>query len=173
MLALAAGVLMVGALVGCVPGDPQPTRSPTASHTPLFASDEAALKAATGAYAAYLKMSDTILQAGGQDPERMSQVATGSALKTELSGFETARSRSWRQKGNTRFSNIQLQSVSAHSITVYVCVDVSHVDVVDSGGKSVVSESRPARSAAVIGMVADSHSLQVATNEPWNGDGVC
>ncbi|HWU47090.1 MAG TPA: hypothetical protein VN133_10080, partial [Humibacter sp.] len=63
VLSVASGVLgallLGGVLAGCTPSAPKPTHSPTASRTPMFASDEEALKAATDAYAAYLKMSDT------------------------------------------------------------------------------------------------------------------
>lgn len=175
MLALAAGALMLGALVGCTPGVPKPTRTPTASQTPLFASDEAALKAATDAYAAYLKMSDTILADGGKEPDRMTRTAVGDALATELTGFETARKRGWRQVGSTTFSGTQLQSTALDSVSIYVCVDVSNVDILNSSGKSVVSANRPERSAALIRLIeaGGQPPLKVAANQPWNGNGVC
>ncbi|MDQ1582169.1 MAG: hypothetical protein QOF36_223, partial [Microbacteriaceae bacterium] len=61
---LAGAGLIVITLAGCATSaSPMPT--PSAVHSPLFASDEEALKAATDAYAAYLAMSDTIAQEGG------------------------------------------------------------------------------------------------------------
>ncbi|HWU46545.1 MAG TPA: hypothetical protein VN133_07290, partial [Humibacter sp.] len=162
-------------LAGCTPSAPKPTHSPTASRTPMFASDEEALKAATDAYAAYLKMSDTIFSEGGIDPERMSTVAIGQTLRTDIAGFATAKKRGWKQIGMTQFDGVRLQSVTAHGVRVYACVDVSGVDVVNADGKSIVSEQRPARSAVVVALEAPpaDNRLLVASNDPWGGNGVC
>ncbi|MCU1575736.1 MAG: hypothetical protein JWP70_440, partial [Leifsonia sp.] len=149
---LAGAGLIVITLAGCAtPASPLSSPTPSAMHTPVFASDEEALKAATDAYAAYLAMSDTILADGGANPERLKEVATGKALEAELKGFALARSRGWYTTGSSTFDRLRVQSIDrSHStqavVTVYLCVDVSKVDVRDSGGVSVVSPSRPARS---------------------------
>ncbi|MBW4033634.1 MAG: hypothetical protein HIU88_13400, partial [Acidobacteria bacterium] len=54
---LTLAVAMLLALVGCVPTGQHAASSPTASLTPVFASDAEALAAAEKAYAAYLKVS--------------------------------------------------------------------------------------------------------------------
>ncbi|MEO8907529.1 MAG: hypothetical protein ABI310_05565, partial [Microbacteriaceae bacterium] len=59
LVAGSAMALAVGVLTGCTPATPipAPTHTSATTHAPAFSSDAEALKAATDAYAAYLKMS--------------------------------------------------------------------------------------------------------------------
>ncbi|MEP6843257.1 MAG: hypothetical protein ABJA11_07030, partial [Pseudolysinimonas sp.] len=101
---LVAALLLL-ALGGCVPTGTHVSDSPSASATPVFASDAEALAAAEKAYAAYLKVSDQILNEGGEDPTRLLGVATSSAYDTESKGYSSARDRGWHSVGTSRFTN--------------------------------------------------------------------
>src|SRR5690606_24012229 len=91
-LALAAATVTVAVLLsGCVQQGPEVTPPPEPSTTPIFASDEEALAAATEAYEAYLAMSDLIAQEGGVNPERIESVAVRKALADALEGFSVFR----------------------------------------------------------------------------------
>ena len=139
-------VLSVLLLTGCVGSDPPVTPAPTPSSTPLFASDAEALKAAEAAYKRFNDVADQILHDGGADPDRLKAVATGSLLKENLEGFKEARSKGLRSTGAVIARDIDLQSVNSdpsEAVVIYVCEDVSGVDLLDSSGTSVVKPNRP------------------------------
>jgi hypothetical protein len=181
LVALSAAALMtVAALGACTQPSPEPSRStaPTVKHTPAFASDADALKAATDAYAAYLKMSDTIFSQGGINPERIGPFVSKAMETRESSGYREFEKRGWKSTGTSTFDNVKVQqidSVDRVPITLYLCLDVSGVDVVDADGQSVVSEERPDRSpvVAVFDLREGSRQLVVDSVDPWSGDAVC
>ncbi len=180
--ALAIAALPVVLLLnGCVPPDPVVTASPAPSATPAFASDEEALDAATKAYAAYVTMSDQIFNAGGASSERMKAVAVGAQLDADLQGFAKAAANVQHSIGATKFDSVTLQQYLPNSrdgfraVVLYLCEDVSEVDVVDSNGNSIVSPSRPARTAYEVSLDAvpkDSNQLLVSQKELWT-EGQC
>jgi hypothetical protein len=170
------------AVTGCVatPGGTKPTPSPSA--TPLFHSDEEALGAAEEAYAAYLRVSDQILMDGGKKPERLLEVATKDVLNQEQLGYEKARTLGHKSTGGSTYDQMRIQDINAdpsanHAVvTVYVCDDVSAVDIVDSNGKSVVSPERPDRFPTSVTFDLDATtppSLIVASVDEWTGADFC
>ncbi len=178
----ASAVLAATALTGCQPTatTPSPTGSTTPSAEPVFASDEEALKAATEAYAAYLRTSDQILADGGNSPERIREYSSEQLAEIEIAGYADIRAKGYRSIGSSRYDNLALQSVDASSrsgtVTVYVCSDVSAVDVVDAQGQSVVSADRPTRTPFQVTFdlaATDPARLVVASAEVWNGPGIC
>ncbi len=178
IIALAAIALL---LTGCVQAAPVVTAAPTPHSTPLFSSDEAALKAAEDAYAAYLKVSDQILADGGANPERIEQVATHSVFEQQKAGFSNFVDRGYKSIGMTKFDKISLQEYRPRSpegkgvISIYVCTDVSDVDVLDQSGRSVVSASRPDRTPFEVGFdwEVDKKVLIVSSKDAWSGTDFC
>ncbi|MHA7986189.1 hypothetical protein ACX9R5_10305 [Rathayibacter sp. CAU 1779] len=171
MLATASAVLLAFALASCTPGQPTPTKSASAAATPLFSSDEEALKAATDAYAAYLKMSDTISHDGGANPERIAPYATANAAKLSAKSAAQFRDAGAHSVGATAFQNVTLQRQSDSSVIIYACEDVSGVDIIDSHGTSIVAADRQSRIPVAITttstgsrdlVVSDEHTLQIA-----------
>ena len=177
MPAAAFAALIALSLAGCTPSNPTPTPSPTATHSPLFASDEEALKAATDAYAAYLKMSDTISHEGGANPERIKEYASGRALDLALRSAKQFRDAHARSLGGTQYRDIHLQSQrdGGRLVAIYACEDVSDVDVVDETGKSIVKPSRPTLSAFLLTLAAtgQENRLKVEERETWPPEGIC
>jgi hypothetical protein len=176
LVALAAAL----ALSGCVPSGPLVTPAPEPSSTPIFATEDEALAAATAAYAAYVKMSDQIFMEGGANPERLGSVATGEQLKTDLAGYQTAAEKGVHSTGGTTFEGVTLQlfrekSVDGEAvIAVYLCEDISSVDVLDASGTSVVSPTRPSRVRYAVEfdvVPANSERLLVSHKQPWSGGG--
>jgi hypothetical protein len=181
-VALAVAVIATLTLCGCVPPSPPviPTAVPTA--TPIFASDADALAAAKKAYLAYLVVADQILVDGGTDPGRLLSVATRSELKQQLPGFNATRGNHWHSTGGTKIDSIVLQNFDPEApegrgvVTVYACIDVANVDVLDPQGRSVVSAARPpvANFQTTFDLVSrNSDRLIVASEVPWHGAGVC
>jgi hypothetical protein len=172
LIALAAAFL----LTGCVPTDPIVTPNPEPGSTPIFATEEEALAAATAAYAAYVKVSDQVFMEGGVNPERLEAVATGEQLKANLEGFKEAAQKHYRSTGGTVFDKVLLQGLSADApdgsgiVVVYLCEDVTKVDVLNDQGVSVVSATRPNRSGYQATFDSSSTSptrLLLASKEPW------
>ncbi|CAN5255274.1 hypothetical protein BH09ACT5_BH09ACT5_10470 [soil metagenome] len=141
--------------------------------TPVFASDEEALAAAEAAYRKYTAVSDQIFHEGGNGAQRLSEVATGDLLEVELEGFEQVRKLGYRNTGETAVSAVQLQQYSPSEsgedyVMVYLCEDVSAVDVLDSTGASVVSATRPARTFFEVSFDYVSGALLVSRKEAWD-----
>lgn len=173
VVALAAATV----LSGCVGAKPQATGSPSPRATPVFASEEEALAAATEAYAAYVRVSDEVFADGGANPERMESVAIGDQLATDLAGLGKAKSMNVRSTGGTTFQPLQLQQYDENSakgrsiVVAYLCEDVSMVDVVDQQGVSIVSSSRPNVVSYEVRFDMNNDkpkSLLVSGKEPWS-----
>ena len=169
-------------LAGCVQPPPHVIPTSTSSTAPVFASDAAALAAAKKAYVAYLAVSDQILIDGGKDPKRLLTVATPAELRNQMPGFEAEATKHWRSTGGTRIDAISLQSFDQSTrgsqaiVTVYACIDVSGVDVLDQDGRSVVSSSRPKASTFQATFDLATHGppqLMMANEQPWQGKGIC
>lgn len=181
LVAASVAALMTAATLGaCTQPTPEPTRSdaPTVKPTPAFASDADALKAATDAYAAYLKMSDTIAHDGGANPERIKPYATGDALEAGLKSAQQFREAGAHSIGLTTVTNSKLQTADYQSptelqISFYVCEDVSGVDVRDQNDKSLVSADRPPQATYTVTVVGRNDRLTVDSDEPWPGASVC
>lgn len=180
LVAASVAALMTAATLGaCTQPTPEPTRSdaPTVKPTPAFASDADALKAATDAYAAYLKMSDTIAHDGGANPERIADYASGRALERALADVEEYRARGVHTTGNTRFDSARLQSVDAgppFSIVVYLCDDVRDVDVLNRDGQSLVNPDRNARTPfEVTANAGRTGRVTIHDRELWQGTNFC
>jgi hypothetical protein len=173
----ALAITVALAVTGCVatPGGTKPTPSPSA--TPLFSSDEEALAAAEEAYAAYVSVTDAIFAEGGVGLDRLSEVATGSQLSIERTGLEEMANKGYRSTGATAFDHMEIQRYSEGlsddaEVVVYLCQDISAVDVLDSTGRSVVTEDRPNRISYEVSFDAEDGDvlrLLVSDRVPWNG----
>ena len=177
-LILAAGLAFT--LGGCVKDDGPIVPKPLPSSTPIFASDEEALAAAEEAYGNYQVVEDQIFNAGGTGEEQVRQYATGDALDAALAGFKKFQSAGYHSVGSTAFQVTELQQYVPFAedgvgvVSIYLCLDVSQVDVVDSSGQSVVAATRPARQAFEASFDQGAGSkLILSTLEPWTGAGVC
>jgi hypothetical protein len=174
---LLASAALLLALAGCVPVDSPSSASPSASATPVFASDAEALAAAEKAYAAYLKVSDAIANDGGKNAKRLEGLATGSLLSDDLEGFKSFAAKRWHSVGKTRLTTTVLQSanreVGQGAVVVYLCEDVSGVDVVDENGVSVVSAGRPKLQQFQVQLDFVSSKLIPSDREPWTGSDIC
>ena len=179
----AVAVVLVAALAatGCAP-EPAAPHTPAPTSTPLFASDEEALTAAEEAYAAYQRVSDEILSEGGQDPERLLEVATEAQYEYEKSGFDEAKSQGLRSIGASRFDTMTIQDRKEEFgdgtlvLSVRFCEDVGGVDIVNAAGVSVVDMGRPARFPRVAYFDASQppkRRLLVSTVEEWEGTDYC
>jgi hypothetical protein len=170
--AVAASLMLAMALAGCSPSNPTPTPTRTAS-VPVFTSDAQALKAATEAYAAYLKMSDTIAHEGGADPERIKQYATGDALSLFMQGAAKYKEASAHSIGQTTAGAYKFQSVTNSRVRFYVCEDISNVELLDAAGRSLVVPGRDPKTAFEVTAIETNARLLIESRNVWPGGGVC
>jgi len=170
---------MVAALSvsACAPPSPAKPPKPSPSSTALFATDEEALAAAEEAYREYQHVSDAILIDGGADPERLLEVATQAQYEYEKAGYDMALSRGYHSTGGSAFDSVTLKERDDRgTITVFLCEDVSGVDIRDSDNVSVVPSGRPDRFPLVVSFVAADSAesrLRVSEVQDWNEDNFC
>ncbi|MFC5501059.1 hypothetical protein ACFPJ4_02265 [Lysinimonas soli] len=175
-LLLTLGVLL--ALAGCAPAASPPSSS-TPSATPVFASDAEALKAAETAYAAYLKVSDQVAQDGWKDPSRLKPFARGEALARDKATANQFAAKSLTQVGSTRYDSAKVEGVSERGrgmvvVTMYLCVDVSGVDVRGPDGTSVVPKDRQTRVPLEVDVDNfEETKMKVSRNDAWSGTDFC
>jgi len=178
---LCAALCAVGtlALSGCAPS-PASIASPSAppaTDAPAFASEADALEAARTAYTAYLALSTTVGHEGGKSPERMAAVATGEGLEYEITTLKKLADKGVHGVGEFTFDRMKLQSadLKSGSVEIYVCLDVSGTDVVDSAGISTTSPDRPVRYPLQVSfrMDASDRRLLVENSKSWLGTNFC
>jgi len=180
LAATALGItLTVAALASCAnPGEPGEPPGPEPSVTPVFASEEEALEAARDAYQAYLDVSNAVGQAGWMDTSAFESVERGEALDNELKTVSRYRASGWRLLGSSAFDSLSIQQINdfgagSLDLVIYLCLDVSGVDVVDASGTSVVEPDRPERQALEVEMDDSEEVLKVSRSEAWFGDDFC
>ena len=182
LIAATLAVVFALTLGGCVPQSHKaapPTPSP--SSTPVFASDEEALAAATKAYAAYLKVSDEIAQDGGKNPERLAPYVTENQLASEDQAFAKFLESGKRQSGYTKVRSVKIQEFGMnHSgrvvVGAYVCADITDLRLIDIATGASANEGHESFVAVEVSLEGDgpdSARLLVARSVPWPGTGVC
>jgi hypothetical protein len=177
--------LTVGTLTGCfavpAPSDtaepvaatpPAPTAAP-----PVFGSKDEALAAANVFYSSYQGMSNTIAHEGGKDPNRIDSFVTPEMLPGEVASFERLSESGVHLVGDLAFDSMKLQSadLASGSMIVYMCLDVSETDVVDSAGVSTVPSDRVSRHPLQVALTHDTpaNRLLLERSELWTGTNFC
>ena len=173
MPAAALAALLALTLAGCTGGAPTPTPSPSAVVTPLFATDEEALKAATEAYAAYLKMSDTISHDGGARPERIKPYVTASVYSSLSKEYASLMAANNRTNGRTTFFLPRIDSHSHSKVSVFLCSDVSEVELVDSQNRPITAVGRHDVLPLQVQFTVNEGQLLLARSEVWAGEDFC
>lgn len=167
---LAVLVALTLALTGCggapkMLGKARPSPAPTAA----FASEEEALAAAVAVYDRFTRTSDLIAQEGGRDADRLSLTASGPLLEQSVEGFGSWLDQGWRQIGSRSFHDATLQQLSKDGVIIYLCEDISQVDVVDADGTSVVDANRSDSNYLQVGFeTADDGLLRVSSRDRWD-----
>ncbi len=177
LLAVATALL----LSGCAPGDSRATRDPTPSSTPIFATEEEALAAATAAYAAYQAALDRGFAT--HDTSRLVDVAGDSALTAAKASVERYRTENKRQVGESKIDSVSLVNSSGmresgrgdDHFQIYACLDVAGTDVLNDQGRSVVQADRALRFPLIVSLKwnTSSGSLFVVEEGSWDGANFC
>jgi hypothetical protein len=179
--AAAVAVAFAALLGGCAPQVQPPPPKPSPSSSPVFASDEEALAAATKAYAAYLKVSDQITQEGAAHPEQISDYVTPEMLPKSLAQYEPFRERGLSSDGASTFDTVSLQQIAHRldggtDVDLYLCLDISRVKIVDGVGADVTVAGRLNRLPLEVTLTSigpETRRLLVARSETWPGKNFC
>lgn len=132
---LTALVLAVG-LSACAPA-PSPAPTPTG-----FASEEEAFAAAEETYRAYV---DALNAVDLSDPETFEGVyawTTGVLNADDRKNFSEWHAQSYSMSGTSAVVEI-IDARDEASLVLYVCYDVSGVEVRDAAGASLITDERP------------------------------
>jgi len=161
-------------LSGCVPPGAATSPEPTATFVAPYATDEEALAAAEEAYAEYTRVLEQILLEGGVEPERLEAAATGDFLTDSIEGLREFEAVGYRSTGETEYSNYLLQRYSPNAgplevVSIYLCSDVSGVDIQDASGKSVVDRNREDLATMQVSFSFDEtrDSLLITDQQLW------
>lgn len=179
--ALAAALTCVLVLSGCMPTDDIITPPPSPSTAPIFASDEEALAAATEAYARYLKVSDEITGEGGLGAERIAEFVTAAVFDEEKAGFKEYQEKGLKTRGSSIVNEMRLQQYldagdGTGTVTVYVCVNISDVQIIDGYGNDVTPSETPKISPLEVEFEAKGQTpviMTISRSELWSGSNFC
>lgn len=171
--AIAAAVAL--SLGACTQPQPVPTPTHSVTSTPIFTSDEQALKAATAAYAAYLKVSDTISHDGGADPERIKPYVTSAQLSRELNGFLALSKNHRHTTGETSFDRVALvrRDLAGNEIDLFLCIDIGATRLLNDQGQEIQVENRRSRVPMQVQFTGDRGRLLVSRSDVWSGKNFC
>ena len=174
MLVASTAMLVALSLSGCFAQEtPDATSSPVPSQTPVFATEEEALAAATEAYEKYLKVSDAIFADMGRNPERLLSVATREQYERELVGYKQLIAGKLHGAGQTHISTTTFQQFDNAGAVIYACVDLSDTDLLNSKGESQVPPKREDYYATEVTLVLEREKLIVSSDIPWAGQAKC
>ncbi|MFC9561036.1 hypothetical protein [Agromyces sp. NPDC056965] len=180
--ALAAAGAVAVLLSGCARAVPAPSPSPSADAAdPIFASDEEALAAAVEAYEAHLAIVDQLTAAGVADTSQLDEVASPSYARGLEDSLQRLQESGTRTQGDTLFDNAGLvEKVEADgvaTVSVYLCLDVSGVRVIDAAGADVTPPERLNRAPIQVEFESSSvkapAQLVVSGAQSWSGEDFC
>ncbi|BAU31882.1 hypothetical protein [Microcella alkaliphila] len=155
-----------------------PAPTDTGAAEPLFASDEEALAAAVAAYEEYAAVVDALL-ARDAPTTQLREVAEIKIAESTEAEIEEFLGGGYTATAPREISASQLQGRISEEdgselVVLYVCEDLTNVDVVDEAGESVVGErTNPRTEIEVVIRVKPDFEGVVTEREVWNGSGIC
>ncbi len=180
-------LVSIGLLSGCM-ATPAPTDSSTPSAAaestatpPVFASDEEALAAAEAAYTAYLSAGDTAGEIGSDSWNKYLSFTTGPERDGVTSSRTALEAEGRSLTGSTAFDSMKIQMSSAlpdatWEIRTYLCLDITHSQLLDSSGQPIDVSEGPLRWPMVVRFVSpqkDSQQLLISESTVWSGSNFC
>ena len=177
LLALSTTAALLLALTGCSDTTEIPPADPKPSATPLFATEEEALEAATAVYEEYLAVLDSALADPSFNYEVLDGLAREQAYDAAVSDITSFRQDGLKISGPRTLSSTELQILTSDSqtteIAMYACEDVSSVTLLNSTGESLSTENRPNRSVFEVVVTGSPADLVVTSRLIWEGQPTC
>lgn len=151
---IAITLAVAAALTSCTSEEPTPTPAPSlsapassssTSSTTSISPEEADKRGATQAVVALWSELDRLAGDPALNLTSLAKVARGQALAQWQSNLSDQRARHWTQTGQVAVASSGSRYIGNNLFETVACIDVSKVNVVDAGGKSVLSAGRPSR----------------------------
>lgn len=139
--ALAAAGLLIGMLSAC---SPESTPTPKPTKTAAFATDEEAFAAAEETYRAFVNAQNGIDLADETTFEPVYRLTVDDAYIAVRESLTQLQAENVTMTGESEIASIDpLEAdLSAGTVSMHICVDVSATDLVDANGVSVVPATR-------------------------------
>lgn len=173
-------VLLVAPLVACTESARIPPAEPPSAIEPLFASDAEALAAATEAYEQYLAVSNAASATPSEVPTTLKTLVSDDYFAELQDSLESLADKGLRTQGQSQVAGVALQQyVEFHStalIVLYVCLDVSQVEVLDAQGQLVTPADRDSLVDLEVDVVAlkqGADAILITGSEVWSEGSVC
>lgn len=169
------GLLLASALslMGCT-GTATPT--PTTSHTLSFASEHEALAAAKATYQGYLDAYNKVDVTDTQTFEPVYTWLTAKALTTSRDSLDETHDERFVKSGDTVLHEITLvtDTLPRGTLTADLCLDLSAVDLTDSGRRSVVDATASTHQSIRLGFApSDTPTGMRITSTDWSKADAC
>ncbi|WP_417511318.1 hypothetical protein [Microbacterium sp.] len=158
MLAVLA---VTGAMLSACSPSPAPSPTPTAA----FASEDEAFAAAEEVYRAY---NDAYNRVDFSDPssfDPLDSFTTGTYQSSEREGLSELHATGAARSGQASVVWVHGIDMDISTVTVRVCKDLSDVEILDAGGKSLVSPDRPDFSAVELTLEIAGSELLLAGSQ--------
>ena len=173
--------LLLGSLAACTDVPRIPPPEPAATSTPLFATDEEALEAATASYEEYLAASGEVTSSADLDIAKLRNLVTEDYLAQEEVALQEFSNRALRTSGESALQSAFLQqrfedNSGFATVVIYACVDVSSVKVLDNSGLDVTPADRPGISALEVEFTSSTEGsprLLVSRSQAWAESSIC
>jgi hypothetical protein len=141
ILPAAGGVLFLSLLSGCAPSDTSTPPEPTETFVAPYATDEEALAAAEEAYGEYLRVINFHLHESVLDEKQLGTVAVGAELAGAIESLARMSRDGQYAVGDATFSGMEFQRYSldgssSELVSVYLCEDLSEIQLFNSDGKA-------------------------------------
>ena len=179
-LAVVPLVLLVAPLAACAESARIPPPEPSATVEPLFASDEEALAAATEAYEEYLAVSNAASANPTETPSTLKDLVSDDYLDELQKSLRNLADQGLRTMGQSQISAAALQQYveldSTALVVLYVCLDVSRVQVIDAQGQNLTPADRDPTvdlEVTFVGVKDGTEAIIVDGSEVWAEGSVC
>lgn len=140
----ATAALVVAALLtsGCGSPAAPPTPDPTASSSSPIDDDAAAFAAAEATYRAYVDALNAVDLSDPATFEPVYALTTGEMRATEESNLVSLHTRGVTKEGQTDVLDVIPDQTDGTVATLFACLDVSRVTLLDRDGSSLVEDDR-------------------------------
>ena len=178
-LVLPTTLTLLLALAGCSNTAEIPRADASPSASPLFASEDEALEAATAVYAEYNATASAIFQQRGDGVERLKPLLSDQLYEEEAASIQEAVDSGITTKGTSRTTGVELQQYDSGpagiaSVAFYACSINDQVTALDESGNP--SQEQPEVIEVTLEVIVSSDSdgrLFISRRDFWAEGNQC
>lgn len=172
-----AALAVLAALAGCSPNSTEPEPPPPGRGwaQPIVAieSEEEALAAATRLYEAYVESGESIVNAGGSQPELVRPFVSGRWFEQLQASYNSLNASGNRSTGNSTMVDMRVQRWAADEVTAYACRDYSNVRLLDGRGVDITPPDRPRFGTFEVVFISEDGRFVIDDDTLWSRGQSC